>query len=73
MSGGTSRRGVLPITPLLTASIAAMIAGFASPASAAGPIQLQQLELVKGAWQVEYWGLFRRGAKDEHSLKSRPG
>lgn len=73
MSGGTARRGVPPITPLLSASIAAMIAGFASPASAAGPIQLQQLELAKGEWQVEYWGLSRRGAKDEHSLEIMTG
>jgi len=48
--------------------------GLASPVYAQSPEQLEQLEPGKGEWQLEYFGLFGRGADERgHSLQLMTG
>lgn len=55
-------------------AVFAMLIGMASPAFAQSPEQLEQLEPGKGEWQLEYFGLFGRGAEErEHSLQLTTG
>lgn len=52
----------------------AMLTTVAGPAFAEGPEQLEQLEPAKGEWQVEYFGLFGKGADErEHSIQVMAG
>ena len=51
----------------------AVLAAGSSPAQAAGPEQLEQLEPGGGEWQFEYHSLIGRGSEDEHSLQTLKG